>query len=255
MMIVAMLILLTALVIYIARDKSGKVMLTLMYNALVLFAAVVLMGMHADPYVIGWICFGVISLLTLFYQNGVNDKTKASFISLVIIMGMLTFLVLILCDRAGICGLNSKTAVEDEVSVLYLHIRVNMVGVTYVVIMLGLIGTVKDSAMAVATGICEVDERNPGLSMHELFTSGMNIGRDIIGVTINTLLFAAIGESMLMVQMYFDCNYTFAQLINAKSLFQEVVLMLVGGLGVELSVPITAAVTARMMSRSVFNDG
>ena len=254
MMVLAMFIMLVVLVIYIARDKSGKVMLTLLYNALVLFAAVVLLGMHVDPYVIGWISFGLISLLTLFYQNGVNEKTKASFISLVIIMGILTVLVLFLCDRAGICGLNSKTAVEDEVSVLDLHIRVNMVGVTYVVIMLGLIGTVKDSAMAVATGLYEVNEKNPGLSQHELFASGMNIGRDINGVTINTLLFAAIGESMLMVQMYFDCNYTFAQLINAKSLFQEVVLMLVGGLGVELSVPITSAITAMLMNRSVFSD-
>lgn len=72
----------------------------------------------------------------------------------------------------------------------------------------------------------------------------MNIGRDIIGVTINTLLFAAIGESMLMVQMYFDCNYTPCAnfRINAKSLFQEVVLTLVGGLGVELSAPITSAI-------------
>ena len=59
---------------------------------------------------------------------------------------------------------------------------------------------------------------------------------------------------MLMVQMYFVCNYTFAQLINAKSLFQEVVLMLVGGLGVELSVPITSAITAILMNRSVFSD-
>ena len=118
MMVLAMFIMLVVLVIYIARDKSGKVMLTLLYNALVLFAAVVLLGMHVDPYVIGWISFGLISLLTLFYQNGVNEKTKASFISLVIIMGILTVLVLFLCDRAGICGLNSKTAVEDEVSVL-----------------------------------------------------------------------------------------------------------------------------------------
>ena len=49
MMVLAMFIMLVVLVIYIARDKSGKVMLTLLYNALVLFAAVVLLGMHVDP--------------------------------------------------------------------------------------------------------------------------------------------------------------------------------------------------------------
>ena len=249
MMIIAMFILLAVLIFYIARGRTGKVMITLLLNAAVLFAAVVLMGFHVSPYIIGWISFIAISLLTLFYQNGVNRKTIASFISLFLIMGLLTLLIMFLCDRAGICGLNSKTAVEDEVSVLDLHINVNMTGVTYVVIMLGLIGTVKDSAMAVATGMNEVMERSDFISRRECFESGMNIGRDIIGVTINTLLFAAIGESMLMVQMYFDCEYSFAQLINAKSLFQEVVLILTGGIGVELSIPMTAAVMSSFIKQ------
>ncbi len=246
MMIAAVFLLLTALIIYIARGKTGKILLTLLFNAIVLFTATVLMGMHVSPAAVGWCCFIAISLLTLFYQNGVNKKTAASFISLFIILGILTALIVFMCERAGICGLNSKTAIEDEVVVLDLHIRVDMVGVTYVVIMLGLIGTVKDSAMAVATGLYEVWENNPELTAAELFRSGMNIGRDIIGVTINTLLFAAIGESMLMIQMYYDCGYTFAQLINEKSLFQEIVLMLTAGIGVELSIPVTAEVLSLM---------
>ena len=246
MMTAAVFILLIALIIYIARGKTGRILLTLLFNAIVLFAATVLMGMHMNPVAVGWCCFIAVSILTLFYQNGVNKKTLAAFISLFMILAVLTALIVFLCERAGICGLNSKTAIEDEIVVLDLHLNVDMVGVTYVVIMLGLIGTVKDSAMAVATGMYEVWERNGNITAKELFKSGLNIGRDIIGVTINTLLFAAIGESMLMIQMYYDCSYSFAQLINAKSMFQEVVLMLTGGIGVELSVPVTAAVLSIM---------
>ena len=93
MMIIAMFILLAALIFYIARSRTGKTIITLLLNALVLFAAVIMMGFHISPYVIGWISFIAISLLTLFYQNGVNRKTEASFISLFIIMGILTLLI------------------------------------------------------------------------------------------------------------------------------------------------------------------
>ena len=68
----------------------------------------------------------------------------------------------------------------------------------------------------------------------------MQIGRNILGVTINTLLFAAAGESVLMFHMYCVYQYSFAELINSKSFFQEMILMLAGGIGVELAVPITA---------------
>ena len=134
-----------------------------------------------------------------------------------------------------------------------MDIHVNMVEVTYLMILLGLLGSVKDSAMAVATGTYEVFCSRPTLSFGELFASGMQIGRDILGVTVNTLLFASAGESVLLFHLYRVYRYSFAELINSKSFFQETVLVLTGGIGVELAVPVTAAVMGLLCTKKNCN--
>jgi uncharacterized membrane protein len=237
-----MLLLLLAALAVVGRAKSGRIAVTLLLNSLILLGAILFMLMGFPAVVVGWLCLIGMSALTLFYQNGVNQKTEASFVSLLIVVLLMSGLIWFLCVRAGLCGLNERTWEEDEAVLLDLHLRINMIRVTYVVLAFGLLGAVKDSAMAVATGAYEVFRGHPDMSRRELFQSGMSIGRDVLGVTINTLLFAAIGESVLMFQMYFDCTYTLAELLNAKSLFQEAAVVLVGGIGVECSIPVTAAV-------------
>ena len=239
-MLTGMGILLVILIIYAGRMQSRNVLLSLVMNAAVLFGAVILMIFRVNPILLAWVCFFGISIITLFYQNGVNSKTVAAFLALIVVVLLLSAGVWFLCNSAGICGLNGNTKQEDEVAFLDMHIHVNMVQVTYLIILLGLLGSVKDSAMAVATGTYEVFRDNPGITRKELFRSGMQIGRNILGVTINTLLFAAAGESVLMFHMYCVYQYSFAELINSKSFFQEMILMLAGGIGVELAVPITA---------------
>lgn len=239
-----LLLLLFGSLIIVGRSMSEKIIVTLLINSGILLAALLFMLMGLPIIVIGWICFISMSLLTLFYQNGVNQKTVAAFVSLLIVVILMSAIIWFLCGRSGLCGLNERTWQEDEVILLDLHIHINMIRVTYVVLVFGLLGAVKDSAMAVATGAYEVFCNHPDMTCSELFQSGMNIGKDVLGVTINTLLFAAIGESILMFQMYFDSAYSFAKLLNSKSLFQAAAVVLTGGIGVEISIPITAAVLA-----------
>jgi len=241
-MIFSLIILLLVLLIFVGRLNSKKIILTLLYNAMILFSAVILMALRVNPLLVSYTAFICISLLTLFYQNGVNLKTVSAFLSLLIVVFLLAFLTWYLCVYAGICGLNTQTAQEDEILVLDFHLHINMIQVTYGMTLIGILGSVKDSAIAVATGTCEVYRNRPGITGKELFFSGRKIGKDILGVTINTLLFAGIGESILMFQMYFQYHYSFAELINSKSLIQAIVLILLGGIGVELSIPITAAI-------------
>lgn len=241
-MIFCLIVLLLVLLIYAGRLQSKKIILTLLYNAGILFLAVILMALRVNPLPVSYTAFLCISFITLFYQNGVNLKTVSAFLSLMMVVTLLAFLTWYLCTYAGICGLNAQTSQEDEILVLDFHLHINMIQVTYGMTLIGLLGSVKDSAIAVASGTCEVYRNTPGISGKELFHSGRKIGRDILGVTINTLLFAGIGESVLMFQMYFQYHYSFAELINSKSLLQAVVLILLGGIGVEMSIPVTAAI-------------
>ena len=245
MITVLMLMLLTVL-FFVGRAQSEKIVVTLLLNGVILISAVVLMLMGFHAVLIGWLCILGTSVLTLFYQNGFNLKTIAAFLALLIVVVLLSLVIWFVCVRAGLYGLDEQSWEEDDVVMLDLHLHINMIRVTYVVIVLGLLGAAKDSAMAVAAGAYEVFQRRPEMSWYEVFQSGMNIGRDILGVTINTLLFAVIGQSVLLIQMYFDCGYSFSQLMNSKSLVQSAMVVLTGGIGVELSIPITALVLSAL---------
>lgn len=250
-MTVVLLLLLLAALFFVGKVQSEKIIVTLLLNGVILLCAMVLMLMGFHAILIGWLCILGTSMLTLFYQNGFNQKTVAAFLALLIVVGLMSVLIWFVCVRAGLYGLDERNWEEDDVVMLDLHLHINMIRVTYVVIVLGLLGAAKDSAMAVATGAYEVFQCHSEMSWREVFHSGMKIGRDILGVTINTLLFAAIGQTVLMIQMYFDCGYSFSQLMNSKSLFQSAMVVLTGGIGVELSIPITALVLSALCTEKL----
>ncbi|MBM6969058.1 YibE/F family protein [Pseudoramibacter alactolyticus] len=229
---------------FTTRGQTEKIAATLAFNALVIIAAAAALLLGAGVMAVSAASMMGMLLLTLFYQNGVNAKTKAVFIAMLVVIAVMAVCVWWVCRRAGIYGLNERTWEEDEILMMNLHLRIDMLAVGVFVMLMGLLGAAKDSAMAVASGTFEVMRCHPGMSRAAIVRSGMAIGRDVLGITINTLFFAAIGESLLLVQLYFDCHYSLGALLNAKSLFQAAMPVLVGGIGVELSIPVTAAVMA-----------
>lgn len=50
-----------------------------------------------------------------------------------------------------------------------------------------------DVAMSVSTSLHEIKEQRPDITAKEIFKSGINIGRDMIGTMSNTLILAYAG--------------------------------------------------------------
>lgn len=243
-MTAALGIILLLLVIMTEKKQSVRELSALVFNALILFGAMVLIIYQLEPLAVCWIALTAVSAVTLFYQNGFNKKTQAAFISIIIIVLLLSFPLWFICSRAGLYGLNVHMKGEDEIAILDVHLHVDFLRVAYMMVMMGILGSVKDSAMAVATGTYEIFCEAPDSTFRDLMSAALDIGRNILGVTVNTLLFAAAGESVLLFYMYAMHHYSLAELINSKSFLQETVLLFMGGIGIELSVPVTACVLA-----------
>lgn len=54
-------------------------------------------------------------------------------------------------------------------------------------------GAVMDVGMSIASTLNELKEKNPMMTSGELFRSGMNVGRDMMGTMSNTLILAFTG--------------------------------------------------------------
>lgn len=110
-------------------------------------------------------------------------------------------------------------------------------------------GAVMDTAMTVASAMSELKEKRPDIGRLELFRSGMAIGRDATGTMANTLILAFAGSSLNMMVLIYSYHVSFIQLMNTDYIAVEVVRAVAGTMGVILTVPCVAAISAALLTR------
>ena len=117
-------------------------------------------------------------------------------------------------------------------------------------ILIASLGAVMDVAMSIASSCWELRELNPALPRAALFRSGMNIGRDAMGTMANTLILAFAGSSLnvlLLLQIY---DYPFIQIFNTDAIATEMIRGVAGSIGIILTVPLVALLSAQLMKPS-----
>lgn len=110
-------------------------------------------------------------------------------------------------------------------------------------------GAVMDTSMTVASAMSELKEKRPDIGTMELLRSGMSIGRDATGTMANTLILAFTGSSLNMMVLIYSYHVSFIQLMNTDYIAVEVVRAVAGTMGVILTVPCVAAISAVLLTK------
>lgn len=105
------------------------------------------------------------------------------------------------------------------------------------------LGAIMDVAMSISSSMQELTSLNPDLTRRQLWISGMNIGRDMIGTMTNTLILAFVGSSFLLVMYIWTLDVPFYELLSSTLVATEVVHSITSSIGVILSVPITVLIS------------
>jgi uncharacterized membrane protein len=117
----------------------------------------------------------------------------------------------------------------------------------FAAILISSLGAIMDIAISVATSVNEVYERNRSLGMKELFKSGMNVGRDMMGAMANTLIIAFTGASLNILVLLYAWNVSYYQLINNNMIGIYVIQAVSGSIAVILTVPLVSFFSARLI--------
>ncbi|WP_051280600.1 YibE/F family protein [Anaerovorax odorimutans] len=246
-MIKILAIILVILLLVIGGERGAATLVSLFWNILILTVSIFVMGWGINPIIVTAVSSVLISNSTLFYQNGKNVKTIASFWSVLIVILLLFIVIYKMCYSANLRGLNEIIQNEDEVFGFSLDININMAKIAISMIIIGLIGAAIDSAIAVSSAVYEVYKNNRHLNVKELFASGIAIGRDILGTMVNTLYFAYIGESLMLFLLFKNFNYSILEMINSKAFFQGFASIIFSGIGCVVIIPITAIITSYLL--------
>ena len=192
-LIVAWIFILTLLLV---GKKQGLLsVLSLVVNALLLSYALDIY-LKTSGFSLLWICsisvilFTVISLLLV---NGFNEKTYAAIVGTLIgtiISLFITYSVMVLTSEKGL-------RYEEMQFVASPYRMVFMAG-----LFVGALGAVMDVAITMSSSLFGLYENNHNISIKALKTSGLEIGKDIMGPMTNILFFAYISGSIPMLILY-----------------------------------------------------
>lgn len=81
---------------------------------------------------------------------------------------------------------------EEERMLLLIHndINIDFQSLLLAGIIIGALGAVMDVAISIASSMEEIQKSRPVIKKKQLFKSGMNVGKDIMGTMANTLILA-----------------------------------------------------------------
>ena len=227
----------------IGGKKGVRSFFAIFFNFTVIMITVILMNDPTiDPVILTIIACVVISCINLFYINGVNSKTKTAFLSTIISTVILLLFIIFITNKAMIQGFGDEEL--GELGMFSLLVEVDFVKITVSVIIMSTIGAITDTAIAVSSPMREIHFHHPDISRKELYRSGLNIGRDILGTSTNTLFFAFFGGYLALLIWFKDLSYSVGEVVNSKIFSAEMITILCAGIGVTLVIPITTWITA-----------
>lgn len=242
---ILLLIILFLLMSVIGGKRGVKSFFSLIFNFLILFAMLILIDFGFEPIKVTIIFSVIISIISLFYINGLNIKTVSSLLSVIVVILLTLLFTYNIGTRAKIQGFGREQA--ETLSFLSVYINMDFGKILFCEVLIGLLGAVIDVSISISSSVYEIYKTNHELRKEKLFSYGIKIGKDILGTMTNTLLFAYIGGFMALVIYFKRMNYTFNNVINAKIFCSEIFQSLCGGIGIILIIPITSIVISEML--------
>lgn len=244
--LIGLLAVFALLLIVIGRKKGLMALLGLAYTLVcVWFIQIPMILRGADPVVTSILIVALTTAASLVLLTGLSKKTLCA--TLGCVGGVAAAGIF-----AAVCGtispLNGFNLPEAEEMVLRAYDRdIQISGLFVSGILIASLGAVMDVAMSIASSCWELRELNPELSRKALFRSGMNIGRDAMGTMANTLILAFAGSSLNTILLFQVYAYPMIQLFNADSIAVEIIRGVAGSIGIILTVPLVALLSAYIM--------
>ena len=241
-------IVLAAAVICIGGGKGVKSIAGLAYS-LFLIVYMVLPAVFSgySPILMSIICGVLSTAVTLLLLNGNSEKTWAAILSTVIgvICSLLFFLIMSLLVH--IDGFSSSEA--EGLVLISQETGLQIKDVLFAGVLISSLGAIMDTGMSIVSALYEVYTHNQGLTAKELFRSGIEMGKDMIGTMTNTLILAFTGSAFITLLVFLSYHVQPAQLFNSNYLTIEIAQGICGTFGIVLTVPAASAIAAVLLAK------
>ncbi len=246
--IVFLLGLMLICIIVVGREEGVRTVCALVGSGLVIyFFMLPMIAEGKPPVLVITLSSGLIAFCSLVFVIGPSRKTFSAVLGT---MGgvMAAGLIVVFAQRfLHFTGMEDAIAV-DIVEALrqppFDFQQLLLAGM-----LIGLLGVAVDGAIEVASSMEEIRRANPNMSSWQLVSSGMNVGTDILGTMVNTLVFAYLGVRLLLLMAVASPDLQLfkspvIELFSVGMMSAEILRILAGTFGLVLTIPITAFIAA-----------
>lgn len=233
-----------ALLLLIGRKKG-------IYSLISIIATVALIFFMLMPMILNGFCpiasavlVGILStIITIYLVGGLNSKSSSAIIGTslsLVFAGALSLLTIYLAHLTGFVG-------EESMFLYSAHPDLNFPGLLSASMIIAALGALMDTGVSIASAINEIYETDRTLSVKQLFTSGMNIGKDVIGTMSNTLILVYLGSALPLVLL--SNNIDLQKFFNLNQVATEISSAVIGSIAILLCVPLTAIISAYLIKK------
>lgn len=178
-----------------------------------------------------------VAVITLYLTHGVNHLSTVALIGSLLSLTVTGFFAWVFVRASSLTGLSD----ENGLFLISANDAVDLPGVLLAGMIIGTIGVLDDVTVTQAAVVSELHDVDPHMSRARLYAGALRVGRDHIGSTTNTLVFAYAGAALPLLLLFTQAQLSLETVLTSEIVAVEIVQALVGGLGLVSSVPITTA--------------
>lgn len=231
----------------VGGKKGFNSVLALIFTfVVVIMMYIPMMYIGVSPFIAATVSVVIITVVTFVLIADFQMKSIGAMLGTIFGVVVSGLIALLFGHFGHVTGVN----VDDIETLIYVgqNSKLDIGGMLFSGILIASLGAVMDVAMSVSSSLHEIKLNSPDISAKDMFKSGINIGRDMIGTMSNTLILAYAGGSLSLVMIIYAYSYQLHQILNMYSVAIEIMRGISGTMGIILTVPITSLITSMLLA-------
>ncbi|HEX2414051.1 MAG TPA: YibE/F family protein [Thermoleophilaceae bacterium] len=181
-----------------------------------------------------------IALVTIPLAHGGGAKSVSALLGTAASLMLTAGLAVLFTELTHLTGL----ATEEATFLGLGQADLSLQGLLLAGMVIGALGVLDDVTISQASTVLALRRANPDLPFGSLFGRALDVGRDHVSATVNTLVLAYVGAALPILLIFSAADLGLSEAANLEIVAKEIVATLVGSIGLVAAVPITTALAA-----------
>lgn len=232
-------------VLVLGRWKGAGALAGLVVSLAVLtaFALPSLLDGNA-PLLVAIVAASSIAFVAIFLAHGVNIASAVSLLSSFVSLVVTGLLGWIFVESANFTGYTE----ESSFFLNAFGVPIDARGILLAGIIIGSLGVLDDVIVTQVSAVAQLKRARPESGWRELFRPALDIGRDHVSSTVNTLFLAYAGAALPLLLLFSEARQSISGVATREVVAVEIVRALVGSIGLVASVPISTLLASLAIS-------